>query len=147
MSVTPGELDLTASWDAVEGAASYRIGWRRPTGSFAADDQVTTTDASAAITTPDYGQWVVRVEGCNDAGCGPGVNRTVTLVQTNRPPALDDQADNYAGFVETGNAPRGILVSKLYDGIFSDPDGDTLTYTVSVPADRSTLVDTVDRRQ
>ena len=34
-------------------------------------------------------------------------------------------------------------MSKLYDGIFSDPDGDELTYTVSVPADRTELVETV----
>ena len=60
VSVSPGELDLTASWDAVEGAASYRIGWRRPTGNFAAGNQLTTDDTRADITVADYGQWVVR---------------------------------------------------------------------------------------
>ena len=58
-------------------------------------------------------------------------------------PVVDDQAERYQGFTGTDNAPRGTLVSKVYDGIFSDPNGDTLTYTVSVPADRSALVDTV----
>ena len=79
VSVTPGELDLTASWDAVEGAASYRIGWRLPTGNFAEGNQVTTEDASAAFAVSDYGQWVVRVEGCNDAGCGPGANQQLAV--------------------------------------------------------------------
>ena len=68
---------------------------------------------------------------------------TITWVPPNRPPMVDDQAEHRAGFIGAGNAPRGTLVSKVYDGIFSDPDGDELTYTVSVPADRSELVDTV----
>ena len=41
------------------------------------------------------------------------------------------------------NAPRGILVSKPFHGIFSDPDGDKLTYSVSVPDDQLRLVDEV----
>ncbi len=56
---------------------------------------------------------------------------------------VNDQAEQYAGFTGADSAPRGILVSKPYDGVFSDPDGDELTYTLSVPADRSGLVDTV----
>ena len=86
VSVRPGELDLTASWDAVEGAASYNIGWRRPTGNFAVGHRVTATDANAAFTVPDYGQWVVRVEGCNDAGCGPGANQQLAVEP--EPPAI-----------------------------------------------------------
>ena len=58
-------------------------------------------------------------------------------------PVVDDQAERYQGFTGTDNAPRGTLVSKVYDGIFSDPNGDELTYTVSVSDDRSELVDTV----
>ena len=74
------------------------------------------------------------------------VTITITDVDettVNLGPVVDYRAKRYAGFTGTDNAPRGILVSKVYDGIFSDPNGDTLTYTVSVPADRSELVDTV----
>jgi len=40
---------------------------------------------------------------------------------------VSDQAEPYAAFVGTGIAPRGTLVGYLYDGIFSDPDGDEIT--------------------
>ena len=41
-----------------------------------------------------YGQWEVRLQGCNDAGCGPEVSRTVDMVlavQLNLEPAVDDE--------------------------------------------------------
>ena len=143
VSVSPGKLGAAASWDAVERATSYKLRWRRPNGGFASGDLVSTTATSADITVSAHGEWVVRVEGCNDAGCGPGAAKLVSVEQPNRAPMVNDQSDEYASFMEAGWAPRGIMVSKLYEGIFSDPDGDTLTYTVSVPDDRSQLVDSV----
>ena len=62
----------------------------------------------------------------------------------NRAPVVNERAANYAKFVEEDNAPRGVYVSKMFNGIFSDPDGDELTYAVSVPADRSGLLDELD---
>ena len=56
---------------------------------------------------------------------------------------VNTQAKHYADFIGRNNAPRGILVSKPFHGIFSDPDGDKLTYSVSVPADQLRLVDEV----
>ena len=61
----------------------------------------------------------------------------------NRPPVVNTQAKHYADFIGRNNAPRGLLVSKPFHGIFSDPDGDKLTYSVSVPADQLRLVDEV----
>ena len=75
-----GSLDLAVTWDAAKRAISYKLRWRRPDGAFAAGNEITTTAANAAITVSDYGQWVVRVEACNDAGCGPGVAQTVGVV-------------------------------------------------------------------
>ena len=67
----------------------------------------------------------------------------------NRAPVVNTQAANYAHFTfmgnaYTGNAPRGILVSKPFHGVFSDPDGDELTYTVSIPADQRQLVELLE---
>ena len=59
----------------------------------------------------------------------------------NRAPVVNTQADNYADFVGKRNAPRGVQIFREFKGIFSDPDGDELTYAASIPADVSHLVD------
>ena len=139
-----GSLGVGVDWDDVAGAADYLVRWRPHGPGQKLNDGMRTTASDARITVADYGDWVVRVAACNDAGCGPpNTQRVVVEPQPNRAPVVDDRAEQYAGFIGAGSAPRGTLVSKLYEGIFSDPDGDTLTYTVSVPADRSALVDTV----
>ncbi len=56
----------------------------------------------------------------------------VTRVASNRAPVVDEGSSNYAGFVAQGNAPRGVLVTKGFHGMFSDPDGDELIYTVAL---------------
>ena len=54
------------------------------------------------------------------------------VVDPNRAPVVEEQAGNFASFTSQGNAPRGVLVTKPFDGMFSDPDGDELTYTVAL---------------
>ena len=67
----------------------------------------------------------------------------------NRAPVVNTQAANYARFTfmgnaYTGNAPRGVLVSKPFHGVFSDPDGDELTYSVSIPEEQRHLVELLE---
>ncbi len=71
LAAEAGKLDLTAEWDAVEGATSYRLRWRQDGGDFRPGDAITVADARATITVSGYGRWEVRLQGCNDAGCGP----------------------------------------------------------------------------
>ena len=59
----------------------------------------------------------------------------------NQAPVVDTQAGHYRDFTGTNNAPRGVLVSKPFHGVFSDPDGDQLTYAVSIPDGQSHLVE------
>ena len=61
--------------------------------------------------------------------------------QPNRAPVINTQAQYYDWFTGRGNAPRGTLVWKPFHDIFTDPDGDELTYTASVPDDQSDLVE------
>ena len=233
-----GELDLSASWDALDGATSYRLSWRKAGGEFEADNTTTGATTTATITVADHGRWEVKLEGCNDAGCGaaviqqadvaaahqagelrvsitaspanPRVNEatelsavirnapegetpsysweiegngewqsygrratlrylagqpesftfrvtvsygsgtsatsdplTVTWTEgpPNRAPVVDREAEYYSWFTEDNNAPRGTLVSKPFYGIFTDPDGDDLTYAVSITRGRPELVD------
>ena len=98
------------------------------------------TKASYAVT--------VSVHDGKDAAREPDTTvdatHSVTIRVTpepNRAPVVNRHARNYYQFTGTNNAPRGILVSKGFHGIFSDPDGDNLTYTMSVPADQARWVD------
>ena len=98
------------------------------------------TKASYAVT--------VSVHDGKDAASGPDstvdATHSVTIRVTpepNRAPVVNRNAQNYYRFTGTNNAPRGVLVSKGFHGIFSDPDGDNLTYAMSFPADQAHLVD------
>ena len=97
--------------------------------------------SETSITVAAYGDWVVRVEACNDVGCGPHLARRFTVAAPpNRAPVVDAEAERYDDFVKSSLAPRGTLVNRPFSGIFTDPDGDALTYTVSVPDNRRDLV-------
>ena len=76
----PGEKEVRAKWDAVDGATSYRLRWRQSGGEFTAANAITISDTNAAITVSGYGEWEVRVQGCDDNGCGGEVSSTVKLV-------------------------------------------------------------------
>ena len=79
VSVAPGKLDLWATWDAVEGATSYRLRWRQSGGEFEATDETTVSETESAITVSGYGEWEVRLQACDD-GCGPEVSQAVDVV-------------------------------------------------------------------
>ena len=72
VSATPGELDLAATWDAVTGADSYSVSWRRTGVDFESANLVSVTAASAGFTVSGYGEWVVRVRACHGETCGQG---------------------------------------------------------------------------
>ena len=71
VSVRRGQLALSATWDAAEGATSYKLRWRKAGEEFTAANSATVSDTSAAITVSGYGQWEVRLQACNDNGCAP----------------------------------------------------------------------------
>ena len=61
--------------------------------------------------------------------------------EPNRAPVVNTQAKYYSRFTGNNNAPRGVLVSKPFYEVFSDPDGDELTYSVAISGGDSQLVD------
>ena len=82
VSVESGSKALLATWDEVEGATLYKLRWRESGGEF--DTVNTTTSVSggaAVIAVPDYGRWEVRVQGCNEDGCGPEAATTVDVAR------------------------------------------------------------------
>ena len=81
VSSDAGDLNLSATWDAVEDATSYKLRWRESGGEFDAANAITVNDAIWVITVSGYGRWEVRAQGCNDAGCGPEASSTVEVVK------------------------------------------------------------------
>ena len=61
--------------------------------------------------------------------------------QPNRAPVVDTEARNYEFFTGQQNIPRGFLFSKSFYQVFSDPDGDELTYSVSMSEHDRQLLD------
>ena len=120
VSAAPGELDLSATWDALDGATLYKLSWRQSDGDFEEGNAIWVSTGGATITVEDYGQWVVRLEGCNDAGCGPPVSRPVEVEPTPAPvdlrlgPSLNDEGQS---------RPRSFTASW-------DPVPDASSYTL-----------------
>ena len=79
-----GSLDVSLDWDDVEGATHYWIRWRRAAPGEKLNEGVEVESSDAEIAVEDYGEWVVRVQACNDAGCGRPVTTRVEV----DPPAV-----------------------------------------------------------
>ncbi len=80
VQTTQGSLEVSVTWTSVSGAASYRVRLREagPDNSFT--DIASPTNASATFEAGGFGDWVVRVEACNDNGCGRGTAVQFTVV-------------------------------------------------------------------
>ena len=81
VSAEPGTKALLVTWDAVEDATSYKLRWRKAGVNFQTANAVTVTSPVWVITVPDYGQWEVRAQACNDAGCGTEASASAAVVQ------------------------------------------------------------------
>ena len=83
-SAEPGQLDISATWDTLDGATSYTLRWRESDGEFDTANSTTVTDTTATITVSGYGEWEVRLQGCNDTGCGPEASGTAEVAPAHR---------------------------------------------------------------
>jgi len=70
VSTEIGSLDVDVDWDDVDDATRYVVRWRtaEPGGKLNKGEEVSVSRAE--ITVAGTGAWVVRVQACNDAGCG-----------------------------------------------------------------------------
>ena len=71
---------LTARWDAVDGAAFYRVRWRARGAAFASDNLLDVSASEVALNVADQGLWVIRVEACRADGCGRGATATARVI-------------------------------------------------------------------
>ena len=82
-----GSLDASLDWEDVEGASSYRVRWRESGPGNKLNAGIEVDSSEAVITVARYGEWVVRVQACDDAGCGEPNARKFKV---RRPRAMPD---------------------------------------------------------
>ena len=70
IATEPGSLDVDVDWDDVDGAAAYLVRWRMAGPGNPLNEGVEVESSEATIVVGGFGEWVVRVEACNAAGCG-----------------------------------------------------------------------------
>ena len=112
VAAQPGSLDVSADWDDVASATSYLVRWRVAGAGNELNEGVEVESSETTITVAGYGQWVVRVEACNDAGCGLGVAQRFTVEDVAPPPTLS-VADARAG--EGGTLRFAVRLSEASD--------------------------------
>ncbi len=121
--------------------------WMRVLHTFDALDDMTAAEAQGYADTYTAARWdpvVAELAAMEASASEPEPTPAPTPEPTpvpNRAPVVNTQADYYSWFTGNNNAPRGTLVSKPFYGIFSDPDGDNLTYAVAITGGDSRLVD------
>ncbi|MDE0370133.1 MAG: fibronectin type III domain-containing protein [bacterium] len=159
-----GEISVGVDWDDVEGASGYRVRWRLAGPGHTLNEGLEVEESEATITVDDFGEWVVRVDSCDAADCRLVMNKRLWVnpapedeaateteadgeaestpepEPANQAPTVDTSVGNHATFTGEHNAPPGVIVFKSFGGIFSDPDGDSLTYAAEVSSGRSELV-------
>ncbi len=139
---TPGELDVSATWDAVEGASSYRMRWRIVGSSFQPEDELDVETASATTAVRGIGEWEFHLVACNEGGCvGPAV-RMAAIEPVARAQRQQSTATADAG--PDQQVLTGATVTLDGSGSSSTTSGATLTYAwtqtsgVTVTLDDST---------
>ena len=133
LSAGAGSLDISATWDALDDADTYKLRWRQSGGEFEAANAATVADASATITVSDYGEWEVRLQACNDAGCGPEVSGSVTLLAAPGEPqsltleAVPGKLDILASWQAVSGATSYKLRWRLSGGEFDADNAATVS--------------------
>ena len=124
-------LAYMAAWAALEGATSYRVRWRLKGADFREGDEISVETNRAIFRLSEPGVWVVRLEACNAAGCGPGLARTVAI-RPSRPGNLALRAaPGVLTLAATWEAAGGVSSYKVRwrrpDGAFASGDEAVVT--------------------
>ena len=80
LEVKVGTTEVTASWGPVSAASSYRVLWRLQGTGLDDDRGTTVTETTASFDVGEQGLWVVRVESCDDTGCGRGSTNSTPVI-------------------------------------------------------------------
>ena len=146
ISTQQGSLNVALSWNDVTGETHYLVRWRHVDTREKLNKGIEVQVSAANITLADYGEWVVRVQACNDAGCGPPLAKqfrvdpappptpTPTPSPTPSPtPTPIPLPPTWATTGTTGQLPENDTAESLLDLRATDPDGDDsqISYTIT----------------
>ena len=79
VTTVAGWLGALVDWDDMEGADDYLVRWRPAGPNQQLNDGLEPTTSNQAITVDEDGEYVVRVQACNEAGCGAAVAERFTV--------------------------------------------------------------------
>ena len=83
----PGSLDVEVDWDDVADASHYLVRWRVGSPGNQLNEGIEVQSSDADITVESYGEWVLRVQACNSAGCGAPLARRFAVEAAPEPTA------------------------------------------------------------
>ena len=136
-----GSLDVLAGWDDTPGADSYLVRWRVAEPGSALNDGVEVSASEATVTVDDYGWWIVRVEACNDAGCGPPAAATVAVAAADgldASSALKSETP-VSGQQDTPTLPSGCPANEVTHVWTLSPTSTSTSITVTSPPSSENL--------
>ena len=117
VSTEPGSLAASVDWDDTSGATYYKVRWRVAGFGNSLNEGVEAQSSAASITVADYGEWVVRVQACNSAGCGAAAARRFAVAPAPTPTPTPTVTPTPtisvpAATVSVPGAPTGLKVGK-----------------------------------
>ena len=141
VSTEPGSLDVSVDWDDVDGTSYYWVRWRSVDTGEKLNEGVEVRPSETDITVEDYGEWVVRVQACNDAGCGKPIAKQFKVEPAPDPtPGPTPSAISFSvsadSVAEDAAATDVTVTASLKDGTTRDEDT-VVTLTLSGTADSS----------
>jgi len=122
-------LSVGLDWEDVEGATGYQVRWRSAGPGNTLNEGLKTQTSEATIAVDDFGEWVVRVEACNEAGCGPPQAKRFEVEAAPEPE--QDSTPEPEPEVETEPAEGSLAVAVVADPPDPTP-GQRVTMTAQV---------------
>lgn len=123
---TPGSTAVNVNWDDTPGSDEYLVRYRR-SGSSVLSDGAYPAESRLQLTVPSYGRWVVRVQACNQAGCGKPTARAFSTAAAETPPqpsAGEDSSSPVRSVCDRTSQVRDALMSQTGKSCDSISDND-----------------------
>ncbi len=88
----PGSLEVDVDWDDTTDADDYLVRWRLAGPGNELNEGERVPASEATVTVDGVGSYVVRVQACNNVGCGPPAATTVEVEPAVEEPTTEEPA-------------------------------------------------------